>query len=148
MAGNSQLSSKKYLCNYHDQVLFAPVDYYIESQCWSLRYTSRITGKIWVSVTLHKSDTVACRYVCMQRHRKVTYCTYMYTNFIDHMWLDLASTHNYKYLEILILIIWSILSQEGKQIFACNLPWLYSYLWSVHPPTVEWIVSWIAHHFR
>ena len=39
-----------------------------------------------------------------------------------------ASTHNYKYLEIPIVIIWRILTLEGKQILAWNLLWFYSYL--------------------
>ena len=46
----------------------------------------------------------------------------------DWIWENLASMHNYKYLEILILIIWSIITQEGKQMLAWNLPWFYSYL--------------------
>ena len=36
----------------------------------------------------------------------------------EYMWLDLtnpASMHNYKYLEILILIIWSILTQKASR---------------------------------
>ena len=37
------------------------------------------------------------------------------------------STHNYKYLEIPILIVWGVISQEGKQMFAWNLPQFYSY---------------------
>ena len=40
--------------------------------------------------------------------------------------------HNYKYLETLILILWSIVTQEGKRILSCNLlawnlPQFYSY---------------------
>ena len=32
----------------------------------------------------------------------------------DWIWEKPPSTHNYKYLEILILIIWSSITQEGK----------------------------------
>ena len=32
----------------------------------------------------------------------------------DWIWENPASTHNYKYLEIPNLIIWSIITQEGK----------------------------------
>ena len=38
-----------------------------------------------------------------------------------------ASVHNYKYLEIFMLIILSAVSWEGKQMLACNLPQFYSY---------------------
>ena len=33
----------------------------------------------------------------------------------DWIWENPASTHNYKYLEILNLIIWSIITQEGSR---------------------------------
>ena len=46
----------------------------------------------------------------------------------DWIWDNLASTHNYKYLEISNLIIWSIITQKGKQMLAWNLPRFYSYL--------------------
>ena len=36
-------------------------------------------------------------------------------------------THNYKYLEIPILIIWRVISWEGKKMLACNMPRFYSY---------------------
>ena len=39
-----------------------------------------------------------------------------------------ASMHNYKHLEIPILIIWSIVTREGKQIIAWDWPRFYSYL--------------------
>ena len=58
------------------------------------------------------------------------------------------STDNYNYLEITNLIIWSIITQEGKHMLAWNLPKFYSYLWSIYPPTIEWIASWISHHFK
>ena len=32
----------------------------------------------------------------------------------DWIWENPASTHNYKYLEIPNLIIWNIITQEGK----------------------------------
>ena len=37
-------------------------------------------------------------------------------------------THNYKYLEIPILIISGIITKEEKQMLAWNLPRFYSYL--------------------
>ena len=40
----------------------------------------------------------------------------------DLIWENLPFMHGNKYLEIPILIIWSIVTQEGKQIFSCNLP--------------------------
>ena len=50
-------------------------------------------------------------------------------------------THNHKYLEIPILIIWSIITWEGKQMLAWNFKFaltLPSYLESIHSPTIEW----------
>ena len=46
----------------------------------------------------------------------------------DRIWDYPRSTHNYKYLEIPILIIWSIITREGKLILKWNLPQFYSYL--------------------
>ena len=50
------------------------------------------------------------------------------TYICDWIWENPASTHNYKYLEIPNLIIWGIITQEGKQMLAWNLPRFYSYL--------------------
>ena len=66
----------------------------------------------------------------------------------DWIWEKPPSTHNYKSLEIPILIIWRVVSREGKQVLAWNSPRFYSYLYSTYAPTVEWIASWIARHFR
>ena len=66
----------------------------------------------------------------------------------DWIWKNPDSTHNYKYLEIPILIIWNIITWEGKQMLAWNLPRFYSYLYSIYPPTIGWIASWISHYFR
>ena len=54
-------------------------------------------------------------------------CT-LYSYNCDWIWENPASTHKYKYLEIPHLIIWSIITQEGKQMLAWNLPRFYSYL--------------------
>ena len=70
------------------------------------------------------------------------------TNNCDLIWEKPPSTHNYKYLEIPIVIIWSVVSWEGKQMLAWNSPRFYSYLYSIYAPTIEWIASWIARHFR
>ena len=45
----------------------------------------------------------------------------------DWIWDNSASTHNYKYLQIPIWIIWSIATSEWKQTlaFAWNLPWFH-----------------------
>ena len=64
------------------------------------------------------------------------------------IWENPASTHNYKYLEIPLLIILSIVSWERKQMLACNPLQFYSYSWSIYTPTVEWIASWIICHFK
>ena len=66
----------------------------------------------------------------------------------DWIWEKPPSMHNYKSLEIPILIIWGVVSREGKQVLAWNSPRFYSYLYSTYAPTVEWIASWIARHFR
>ena len=60
----------------------------------------------------------------------------------DWIWEKPAFMHNYKYLEIPILII---CNSGRKQILAWNLPWFYSYLQSIYPPTIEWKTDWIAH---
>ena len=45
------------------------------------------------------------------------------SHFEPHViWEKLASMHNYKYLEMPILIIRSIVSQEEKQMLACSSP--------------------------
>ena len=49
----------------------------------------------------------------------------------DWIWENQASTHKYKYLELLILFIWNIVSQERKQILACNLPWFFGHSQSI-----------------
>ena len=46
----------------------------------------------------------------------------------DWIWENPASMHNYKYIEIPILIIWGVITQEGKQMLAWNLPRFYNYL--------------------
>ena len=45
-------------------------------------------------------------------------CTYT----CDWIWENPVSSHNYKYLEILILIIWNIITWEGKQMLSWNSP--------------------------
>ena len=66
----------------------------------------------------------------------------------EWIWEKPPSTHNYKYLEIPFVIIWSVVSQEGKQMLVWNSPRFYSCLYSTYASTVEWIASWIACHFR
>ena len=70
--------------------------------------------------------------------------TYVY----DWIWEKPLSMHNYKYLGIPIVIIWSAASREGKQMLVWNSLRFYSYLYSIYAPTVECIASWIARHFR
>ena len=68
-------------------------------------------------------------------------------------------THNYKYviLEVpilishIIIIIWSVVSHEGKQIIACNFNFamvLAIHSLSIYTQAVKWTVSWIASHVR
>ena len=59
----------------------------------------------------------------------------------DYIWENPTFTHNYKYLEILILIIWSIITQKGKWILAWKSSRFYGYLLSIYPPTIGWITS-------
>ena len=66
----------------------------------------------------------------------------------DWIWEKPASTHNYKSLEIPILIVWGVLSREGEQVLVWNSPQFYRYLYSTHAPTVEWIASCTVRHFR
>ena len=40
----------------------------------------------------------------------------------DWIWENPASMHNYKYLEIPIINIWSTVSRKGIELLACNLP--------------------------
>ena len=65
----------------------------------------------------------------------------VWTNMWLHLWKPGFHTQ-------LILIIWNILAWEGKQMLAWNWPWFFSYLQSIYSPTIEWMASWIAHHFR
>ena len=59
----------------------------------------------------------------------ILYLKYLFYWIIcDWIWENPASTHKYKYLEIPNSIIWSIITQEGKQMLAWNLPRFYSYL--------------------
>ena len=59
-------------------------------------------------------------YMCVVKFYPISIC--------DWIWENPASTHKYKYLEIPNLIIWSIITQEGKQMLAWNLPRFCSYL--------------------
>ena len=67
-------------------------------------------------------------YVLMVMSRDNLFFNIYYYNFvaINRIWDNPPSMHNY--LEIPILIIWSIITQEGKLILKWNLPWFYSYL--------------------
>ena len=71
------------------------------------------------------------------------------------MWLDLrkATFHaqsQIQYLEMPILIIWSVVSLEGKQMCLHEIRHdsIAIYSVSTYTPAVEWISSWIACHFR
>ena len=75
-------------------------------------------------------------------------CVYIHVRICDQIWDNPPSTHNYKYLEIPILIIWSIITLEGKLILKWNLPRFYSYSSSIYSPTIGWIASQFSHHFR
>ena len=64
----------------------------------------------------------------------------IYVTGFEKTWLP----HNYKYLKIPTLINW----REGKQMHICNSPQFYCFSLSTYTTAVEWIVSWITHHFR
>ena len=59
--------------------------------------------------------------------RGESFSPWMISN-IATVWEKLLSVHNYKCLAIPIIIIWSNITQEVKQIIAWNFPWFYSYL--------------------
>ena len=73
----------------------------------------------WCKVQqIHSSEfRVFCR---LRIVLKITTATVAYI--CDWIWENLASTHDYKHLEVPNLIIWSILTKEGKQMLAWNLP--------------------------
>ena len=57
-------------------------------------------------------------------------------------------TRIYKYLEIQIWNIKLIISGEGIKLLTCISPRICSHTRSFSWSTAEWIVSWIARHFR
>ena len=64
----------------------------------------------------------------------------IFTYTCDWIWENVDSTHNYKYLEIhpvLILIIWRIVTREGKQVLAWNVPQFYCYSYFMYSPIIE-----------
>ena len=107
---------------------------------------------IWCSILLSRDVMCACTpmhtYTRTHRHRHKhtqthTYActqtqthidtdthtrTHAHTHICDRIWDDPSSTHNYKYLEILTLIIWNIIIREGKMILKWNFLQFYSYL--------------------
>ena len=90
----------------------------------------------------------AIDYITFLRFVKLRTKQFEQSPICDWIWEKLPSMHNYKYIEMPFVIIWSVVSQEGKQMLAWNSPLFYSYLYSIYAPTVEWIPSWIACHFR
>ena len=95
-------------------------------------------AKVMPTLKMHKLLVNMFRYHLMMK-RVSCFCvhgnwlfsdpvTYVLLNICDSMWENLACKHNYKYLEILILIMWSIVTQKGKLILPWHLPQFYSYL--------------------
>ena len=109
------------------------------------RHTQTNTQTYTQTLTHTHMHTYKHMYTCIYMHTS----TYIRTCIHAYLWLDLknpVSTHNHKYLEIPILIIWNILAWEGKQMLAWNSPKFYTYLWSIYSPAIDWIASWIAHY--
>ena len=64
-------------------------------------------------------------------------CVISICDWCDWIWDMPLFTHNCKYLEIQILIIWIFVTLEGKQILAWNLPQFYD-------PTNHQVLTWYA----